>query len=57
MEQNLKYISKDQKWLKTRLENLGYKDISNLLLVICDSNEKITVYEKNIKKSKVDCFE
>lgn len=48
---NLKNISKDEKWLLTRLNNLGYKDISNLLLVICDSKEKLTVFEKNVNLS------
>lgn len=57
MDENLKYISKDAKWLKTRLRNMGYSKVEDLLLVICDSNEKITVYEKGNKKSKEDCFE
>lgn len=57
MENNLKYIKKDKAWLKSRLRNMGYSKTEDLLLVICDDKEKITVYEKNIKKSKEDCFE
>lgn len=47
MKENLKNIKKDEKWLLTRLKNEGYKNINNILLVICDSKEKLTIYEKN----------
>lgn len=47
MKSNLKKIGKDEKWLLTRLEKNGYDRIDNLLLVICDSNEKLTIYEDN----------
>lgn len=57
MENNLKYINKDKKWLITRLNKLGYPNYENLLLVICDTNEKLTVYEKNIEQKKANCFE
>lgn len=55
MEQNLKRIKKDEKWLRTRLENNGYSELDNVLLVICDSEEKLTIYEKNkeIEEEKV----
>ena len=43
---NLKKINKSKKWLITRLSNMNYKSINKLLLVVIDSNEKITVYEK-----------
>lgn len=43
---NLKRIKKDKEWLITRLNNMNYKSIKKLLLVIIDSDEKITVYEK-----------
>ena len=48
MENNLKNIKKDKKWLLTRLEKKGYNNLNNILLVICDSKEKLTIYEKNI---------
>lgn len=55
MKQNLKRIKKDEKWLRTRLENNGYSELDNVLLVICDSEEKLTIYEKNkeIEEEKV----
>lgn len=52
---NVKAIDKDEKWLRTRLKNNGYETLENILLVICDSNEKLTIYEKNLanKETKV----
>ena len=50
MINNLKEIGKNEEWLLTRLKNNHYKDISSLALVILDSKEKMTVYEKNINK-------
>ncbi len=52
MKDNLNLIGHDEKWLLTRLEKEGYKDINNLLLVICDNKEKLTVYLKDIKIEK-----
>jgi len=57
MKNNLSYIKQDIKWLKTRLKNLGYEDIKNILLATCDTNEVITVYEKNVLQKKNDCLE
>ena len=34
---------------------MGYKDISKLLLVICDNKEQFTVYVKD-SKNDVDIF-
>lgn len=50
MDDHLKAIGKNKKWLLSSLNNLGYPDISNLLLVICDNKDKLTVYEKNYDK-------
>lgn len=50
MINNLKEIGKNEEWLVTRLKNNHYKDINSLALVILDSKEKMTVYEKNINK-------
>lgn len=50
MKENLKYIEKSEKWLLTRLLNLGYDDLEKILLVTCDNKEKITVFEKNFDK-------
>ena len=57
MERNLKLINKNKKWLKSRLKNMGYGSINDLLLVIIDSDEKITVYEKEIESQMKGCFE
>lgn len=57
MAGNLKWIGKNKKWLLTRLDNLGYSDLSNILLVTCDNKEKITVFEKNIDKVEERVFE
>ena len=47
MYENLKAIGKNKKWLLTRLDNLGYFNLKNILLVTCNNKEKITVFEKN----------
>lgn len=47
MEENIKNINKDCEWVVKRLEKMGYKDISELLLVICDNKEQFTVYVKD----------
>ena len=57
MSNNLNIINKSVKWLTTRLKNEGYNDISDLLLVTCDSNEKLTVYKKGVDSTKEGCLE
>lgn len=57
MKNNLKSIKKEESWLIKRLENMNYTNISNLLLVTCDTNEKLTVYEKYIEGNKYGKFE
>lgn len=47
MLENIKQIGKSEEWLITRLTKLGYKDISDILLVTCDNKEKLTVYIKD----------
>ena len=44
MENNLKNIGKDKKWLLTRLKKEGYDSVRDLFLVLCDTNEKLTIY-------------
>jgi len=56
-ENNLKNIKKDKKWLLSRLESMGYKSLDNILLVICDSKEKLTIYEKNIDVKEMEILE
>ncbi len=50
MENNLKIMKKDEKWLLKQLKNLG-KNKENILLATLDNNEKLLVYDKNMKKS------
>ena len=57
MINNLKCIDKNKEWLIARLNNMKYKEISNLLLVTIDTNEKITVFEKNVPSGKEGNFE
>ena len=57
MSNNLKIINKDDKWLLTRLEKEGYKNIEDLLLVTCDSKEKLTIYKKGEDSIKEGCLE
>ena len=52
MDNNLKAISKDKKWLDHELKVLGYEDYNKVLLATVDSNQKIVVYEKNVKPEK-----
>ena len=54
---NLKYMHKDKKWLLKELKIRGYKDLSNILLVTLDNNEKINIYEKNINVDNFDVLE
>lgn len=44
MPNNLKNIGKDEKWLLKRLSNMGYEHVEDILLVICDSKEELTIY-------------
>ena len=57
MKESLKFINKDYSWLITRLKNMGYNDISDLLLVVCDSNEVLTIFEKNVIENGTNCLE
>ena len=57
MNNNLKSINKTKEWLISRLNNLKYKNINNLLLVTVDTNEKITVFEKNLDDNSYGNFE
>lgn len=51
MVENIKYIGKDKKWVINRLNKMGYKNINDLLLVICDNKEQFTVYAKDNSKN------
>ena len=57
MSNNLKVINKNDEWLLTRLEKEGYNHIEDLLLVTCDSKEKLTIYKKGEDSTKEGCLE
>lgn len=46
IDKNLKKINKKRDWLIERLNKMNYKKIEELLLVLIDSNDKITVYKQ-----------
>ncbi len=56
MYNNLKAIGKDEEWLLTRIKHLK-KDLSSILLLTCNSDEKITIYDKNPEIELKDCLE
>lgn len=49
MEDNIKTIGHDKKWLINKLKKEGYNNPEELLLVICDNKEKLTIYKKDEK--------
>lgn len=46
MNENLRNIKKDDKWLLKQLKVQGYNNLSNILLATVDINEKLVVYKK-----------
>lgn len=48
LENNLKNMKKDEKWLEKELKNKGYNDYQNILLMTLDNNNAVTIYDKNI---------
>lgn len=44
MENNLKAIGKDKEWLLKKLDKEGYSNVSDILLVLCDTRDKLTIY-------------
>lgn len=57
MHNNLYNINKDEKWLNKELKVKGYRDISKILLATVDTNEKITIYERNYNIDSKDVLE
>lgn len=49
MEENLKLIKKDKKWLFTRIKN-NKATLNEILLLTCDAKEQITIYKKEEKE-------
>ena len=49
MEDNIKTIGHDKKWLIDRLKKEGYDNPEDLLLVVCDYKENLSIYKKDEK--------
>ena len=47
MGENLKRMGLNEKWLKNQLAAQGYKSEKEIFLGICDSNNKLTLFEIN----------
>lgn len=54
MEENLRYMGKDEKWLHGQITALGAKQKEDVLLATCDRSDKVTVYLKKNKKGPKD---
>lgn len=57
MKNNLKNMHKTEEWLISNLKLKGCNDLSRVLLVTLDNNEKITIYEKNRDINSFDVLE
>jgi len=57
MENNLKNMNKDEKWLEKELKVKGYKDLSDILLATLDIDEKLTIYERNSQEKVLNVLE
>lgn len=54
MEENLKNMGKDEKWLHSQITAQGAKEMEDVLLATCDRSDKVTVYLKENKKNPKD---
>ena len=54
MEENLKNMGKDEKWLHSQITAQGAKDAKDVLLATCDRSDKVTVYLRENKKDAKD---
>jgi len=57
LEKNLKEMHKDKKWLDKILKTQGYDKYDNIMLATLDINDKVIVYEKNVKSKKNSVLE
>ena len=52
LEENLKGMKKDKKWLDSILKKQGYNNYDNIMLATLDIDGNVVVYRKNIKSKK-----
>ncbi len=57
MNNNLKAMHKDKKWLDHELKIQGFNSYNNILLATLDNEEKLTIYRKNITSEKSTVLE
>ena len=52
MYNNLKSFGKDEKWLMNKIKEKGFNDVNNIFLLVCNSNEDVTIYLKDYQISE-----
>lgn len=57
MPNNLKHIGKNEEWLRTRLDHMGYHVLGDILLATCDNKEQVTVFLKEESPKQVEILE
>ncbi len=57
MINNLKNMNKTEEWLEKELKIKGYQNTHNILLATLDSQEKLTIYEKNETLENINVLE
>ena len=45
LDENLKRMGLDSKWLEKQIKEQGYKNVKEILLGICDQNKQLTLYK------------
>lgn len=48
LEENLRQMKKNKKWLMKQLKIYGFNDSKGIILATLDNNEKLKIYKKNI---------
>ena len=44
LEENLKRMGLDAKWLQKQLEQMGCRDAKDVFLALCDGDHKLTLF-------------
>lgn len=57
MKNNIDNIGKTVEWVEKRLSNMGYCDISRILLLTCNNKEQFSVFLKEELSKKADILE
>ncbi len=57
LKQNLQYTGNDELWIQKQLVSQNVKNIKDVFLAFCDSQNNLVVYFNNSKESKNDSFQ